>query len=69
MMSNPSNGASWIADCLLQSAKLARAAGRLESGCPDGIRHFAELGLTVPLSRARAVEEQIIRLERESDRE
>jgi hypothetical protein len=63
------NGVSWIRDCLLDSPEIVKAGHRLRENSREGIRHFSAIGRTVPLERAKTVESEISRLEREEDRE
>ena len=57
------NGATWIRDCLLDGAEMAKAIERLESDCRDGIRHFSALGRSVPLNQVGAMQSEISRLD------
>ena len=61
------NGATWIRDCLIDSAAMARALHRLQLECRNGIRHFSAIGTTVSLDQAQSVESDILRLEAEHD--
>jgi hypothetical protein len=65
-IANERNGATWIRDCLLDSAEIARAVDRLQLTCRDGIRHFSAVGMTVPLNEARKMEGEIFRYENEA---
>jgi hypothetical protein len=61
------NGATWIRDCLIDGAAMARALDRLQLECRSGIRHFSAMGIAVPLEHVQSVESDLSRLEAELD--
>jgi len=63
------NGVSWIRDCLLDSPEIVKASHRLRENSREGVRHFSAIGRTVSLERAKSMQIEISRLEREEDRE
>ena len=62
-----SNGATWIRDCLIDGAAIARASDRLQAQCCTGIRHFSAIGVAVSLDQVKSVEGEVLRLEAELD--
>jgi len=63
------NGATWIADCLLDNPEMARALERLQMNCRTGIRHFSAIGRAVPLHQAGMMEIEISDIENDVDGE
>jgi hypothetical protein len=62
------NGATWIRDCLLNSAEMVSACRRLDENSPRGIRHFSSIGKAVPLEQVESVEIELSRIEKEQDK-
>ena len=66
-MEEDRNGATWIRDCLIDGAAIARAFDRLQVQCCTGIRHFSAIGIAVPLDQVKSVESELLHLEGELD--
>lgn len=66
-MEDARNGATWIRDCLIDGAAIARAFDRLQVQCCTGIRHFSAIGIAVSLDQVKSVESELLRLESELD--